>query len=132
MNSDMPGHAGCRFTPSGTDQASLNFNRRGAGLPNPSSDTTTARPVRPAPNSFARRWGGGFMASSRQADTQHLREAINAFRAEWKNRLDESGLKVLDWLARSDDAGKSVAQLKLKERQQEHQFLFDCIMAERM
>jgi hypothetical protein len=69
---------------------------------------------------------------SQQAATARLREAIEVYRAKPKIPLDKSGGELLDRLADSDDARKAFALLRLKDRKQERNFLFVCIVAERL
>jgi hypothetical protein len=61
-----------------------------------------------------------------------LREAVDTYRTEQKDKLDPSALKLLARLADSCDAGKAFGRLKLKDRQQEAKFLTVCILVEQL
>ena len=67
--------------------------------------------------------------SSRRAGVSLLRRAVDAYRAEQKDKLDTVALALLDRLAGSPEAAKAFERLKLKDRHAEAD-LITCIDAD--
>ena len=75
--------------------------------------------------------------SSRRAGASHLRDAVEVYRAEQKDKLDAPALALLDRLANSHDAAEAFERLKLKDRpawrvSAQHAFLTLCIWTEQL
>jgi hypothetical protein len=70
--------------------------------------------------------------SSRRAAAARLREAVLAYSRRWKGGLDGRACNFLARLAESTDAARAFERLKLKDRQEEFNFLLACIRVERL
>jgi hypothetical protein len=70
--------------------------------------------------------------SSRQARSARLREAINVYRAEQRDRLDTHAGALLDRLTAEGGAGDAFLRLKLRDAQKEANFLSLCILVEQL
>ena len=71
-------------------------------------------------------------SSSRQARSARLREAIIVYRAEQRGRLDKHAGALLDRLTAEGDAGDAFLRLKLRNAQQEANFLSLCVLVEQL
>jgi hypothetical protein len=76
--------------------------------------------------------------STRRAGAARLRQAVDAYRAELKDKLDQHALALLDRLAGSPEAGKAFERLRPKDRpgvwpvSAQHAFLTLCIWVEQL
>jgi hypothetical protein len=70
--------------------------------------------------------------SSRRAGAAHLREAIEAYRAKQKDKLDKPALELLARLADSPQVGTAFEALKLNGRSAEENILLAFIATEQL
>jgi hypothetical protein len=70
--------------------------------------------------------------SPRRGDAVRLREAVHVYQVEQKDKLDKWALKLFVRLADSSDAGKAFARLKLKNPDEETNFLTLSVCVEQL